>query len=357
MTPRTVDIVIAAHNEANSLPRLLPQVLAIADRCGVASHIYVVDDGSIDDTSTVVERLATVDGRIELVRLSRNFGHQAALLAGLNLSTADAVITMDGDGQHPAEVIEKLIASWDEGGDVVHTLRTDSADVGRSKRITSRAFYRMFRSLSGLDLQPGMADFRLLSAQARNALLAACGTQPFVRGAAVWIGFEQRMVPYEAGTRWGGTRSYTLRRMLTLARDGIVGFSVRPLWILSAVGAAASAIAFLVSAQAIVFGIFSNGVVPGWASTVAYLTMLQGLMFLLLGGISVYVGAVYAEVLDRPTYLVRRAANPARQEDGADSRSSQEDREWSRGSPARMRLGETQTSRPPNAGKRPGKPG
>jgi dolichol-phosphate mannosyltransferase len=350
-----VDIVIAAHNEASSLPRLLPQVLAVADRCGVAPHVYVVDDGSTDDTSTVVERLATVDGRIELVQLSRNFGHQAALLAGLRLSTADAVISMDGDGQHPAEVIEKLIASWDGGGDVVHTLRTDSADVSRSKRITSRAFYRMFRSLSGLDLQPGMADFRLLSAQARSALLAASGTQPFVRGAAVWIGFEQRTVPYEAGNRCGGSSSYTLRRMLTLARDGIVGFSVRPLWILSAMGAAASAIAFLVSAQAIVIGIFSDGVVPGWASTLAYLTMLQGLMFLLLGGISVYLGAVYAEVLDRPTYLVRRATNPARQED-ADSRSPHERRELSRGSSANKRPDDNQTSRPPNAGKGPEDP-
>ncbi len=339
VTPRTVDIVIAAHNEASSLPRLLPQVLAVAERCGVAPHIYVVDDGSVDDTSTVVERLSTVDGRIELVRLSRNFGHQAALAAGLNLSSADAVISMDGDGQHPPEVIEELIASWREGGDVVHTLRTDSADVSRSKRITSRVFYRMFRSLSDLDVEPGMADFRLLSAQARSALLAASGSRPFLRGSAVWIGFEQRMVPYEAGTRWSGSSSYTLRRMLRLARDGIVGFSVRPLWILSAAGVAASALAFLLSAQAIVFGIFSDGVVPGWASTVAYLTMLQGLMFLLLGGISVYLGAVYAEVLDRPTYLVRRATNPAREEDGADSRSSHEDRELKRGSPRESETG------------------
>ena len=327
MVPRTVDFVIAAHNEAGSLPLLLPKVLAAAERCEVAPHIYVVDDGSVDDTLAVAERLAAVDGRIELVRLSRNFGHQAALLAGLSLSTADAVITMDGDGQHPPEVIEELITSWNEGGDVVHTLRTDSADVSNSKRITSRAFYRMFRSLSGLDVQPGMADFRLLSAQARDALLAASGSRPFIRGAAVWIGFEQRMVPYEAGERWSGSSSYTLRRMLELARDGVVGFSVRPLWILSVAGVAASALAFLLSGYAIARGIFSAGVVPGWASTVAYLTMLQGLMFLLLGGISVYVGAVYAEVLDRPTYLVRRAPTPARHEDGADSRASHDEGE------------------------------
>jgi dolichol-phosphate mannosyltransferase len=338
MTRRTVDIVIAAHNEASSLPRLLPQVLAVAERCGVAPHIFVVDDGSVDDTPTVVARLAEADERIELVRLSRNFGHQAALVAGLSLSTADAVISMDGDGQHPPEVIEQLIAKWDAGGDVVHTLRTDSADVSRSKGITSRAFYRMFRSLSGLDVAPGMADFRLLSAQARNALLAASGSRPFLRGSAVWIGFEQRTVSYEAGNRWSGSSSYTLRRMVKLARDGIVGFSIRPLWILSVVGVAASALAFLVSAQAIVFGIFSDAVVPGWASTVAYLTMLQGLMFLLLGGISVYLGAVYAEVLDRPVYLVRSPEKSAREEDGAEAHSSHGTRELARGLP---RDGET----------------
>jgi dolichol-phosphate mannosyltransferase len=210
--------------------------------------------------------------------------------------------------------------------------------VSRSKGITSRAFYRMFRSLSGLDVAPGMADFRLLSAQARNALLAASGSRPFLRGSAVWIGFEQRTVPYEAGNRWSGSSSYTLRRMVKLARDGIVGFSVRPLWILSVVGVAASALAFLVSAQAIVFGIFSDAVVPGWASTVAYLTMLQGLMFLLLGGISVYLGAVYAEVLDRPVYLVRSAEKPAREENGAQAHSSHGTRELARGLP---RDGET----------------
>jgi dolichol-phosphate mannosyltransferase len=307
---RTVDIVIAAHNEASSLPRLLPDVLKVAERCGVAPRVYVVDDGSVDETSSVVERLAGDDRRIELIRLSRNFGHQAALLAGLNLSTADAVISMDGDGQHPPEVIEELVASWQAGGDVVHTLRTDSADIGTAKRLTSRVFYRVFRFLSDLELEPGMADFRLLSAQARDALLTSSGSRPFLRGSAVWIGFEQRVVPYEAGNRWSGSSSYTFKRMLRLARDGIVGFSVRPLWILSAVGVGASALAFLLSVQAIVFGIFSDGVVPGWASTVAYLTMLQGLMFLLLGGISVYLGAVYAEVQDRPTYLVRRAASP-----------------------------------------------
>ena len=327
MILRTVDIVIAAHNEAGSLPKLLPQVLAVADRSGVAPHIYVVDDGSVDDTPAVVERLAMADRRIELVRLSRNFGHQAALVAGLSVSTGDAVISMDGDGQHPPEVIEKLLAAWREGGDVVHTLRTDSSDVSRPKRITSRAFYRVFRWLSGLDVKCGMADFRLLSAQARSALLAATGSRPFIRGAAVWIGFEQRTVPYEASARWNGASSYTFGMMLRLARDGVVGFSVRPLWILSVAGVAASALAFLISAYAIVLGIFSDRVVPGWASTLAYLTMFQGLMFLLLGGISVYVGALYAEVLDRPTYLVRRDPRQTRREDGAPSQLAHEDRE------------------------------
>lgn len=316
MTDPTVAVVIAAHNEAAALPSLLPELLLTLERSQVTPAIYVVDDGSTDATAEIVLAARERDTRIHLIQLSRNFGHQAALMAGLQAAPGDAVICMDGDGQHPPPVLEELIDAWRAGADVVHTLRIDSADVGRAKRLTGRSFYRLFRWLTGLDLADGMADFRLLSRVAVDATLTAVGNRPFFRGAAVWIGFEQASVRFEARDRATGTSSYSLRRMARLGRDGIVGFSVRPLWLLSTVGLLGSVLAFLIASYAIVVGIVNDRAAPGWASTIAFTAALQGLVFVLLGAFGVYIGAIFAEVLNRPPFIVA-AKNGARSVDGA----------------------------------------
>lgn len=304
MTRRTVSVVIAAHNEAEALPLLLPDVLETLEGCDVEGAVLVVDDGSTDATARVVLEARDTDRRIQLLQLSRNFGHQAALMAGLSAASGDAVISMDGDGQHPAHVLGELIEQWGAGADVVNTVRMDSPDVGRAKRLGARMFYRMFRLLTGLDLRDGMADFRLLSRRALDATLATVGNRPFFRGAAVWIGFSQIAVPYEARDRTMGQSSYSLRNMGRLARDGIVGFSVRPLWVLASVGLLSSLLAFLIALYATVVGLLIDRTVPGWASTVAFMAVLQGLVFILLGAFGLYIGAIFAEVLGRPTFIV-----------------------------------------------------
>ena len=235
---------------------------------------------------------------------------------------------MDGDGQHPPEVIGKLIASWDEGSDVVHTLRTDSGRRNQVEEDHQSAFYRMLRALSGLDMEPGMDIFRFLSAQARYALLAASGSPA--------------APPRSSSLDRIRATHGALRGERALERLGLVHAKAH-VEVSAAMASSASpcdrsgscpaqASPPLLSRSSSVptrsrWESFSNRIVPGWASTLAYLTMLQGLMFLLLGGISVYVGAVYAEVLDRPTYLIRRAANPVRHDDGEELRSSHDDRE------------------------------
>lgn len=304
MTQRTVSVVIAAHNEAAALPALIADVLGTLGECEVEPAVFVVDDGSTDTTAQAVLDIRATDPRVHLIKLSRNFGHQAALIAGLRTAPGDAVICMDGDGQHPTRVLPDLLERWKGGADVVHTVRVDSADVGRTKRLSGRLFYLTFRSLTGLDLRDGMADFRLLSRRAVEASLTVVGHRPFLRGAAVWIGFPQATVPYEARTRAEGKSSYSLKKMARFARDGIVGFSARPLWILSALGLAGSLIAFLIAAYAIVVKLVSEQAVPGWASTLGFLALLQGLIFMLLGAFGLYMGAIFAEVLKRPTFIV-----------------------------------------------------
>lgn len=304
MTSTTVSVVIAAHNEAEALPLLLPDVLETLEGCDVEAVVLVVDDGSTDATARVVLEARDTDPRIQLLQLSRNFGHQAALMAGLSAVAGEAVICMDGDGQHPAHVLRDLVEQWKAGTDVVNTIRVDSPDVGRTKRLGARMFYRMFRLLTGLELRDGMADFRLLSRRALDATLAAVGNRPFFRGAAVWVGFPQAAVPYEARDRTMGKSSYSLKNMARLARDGIIGFSIRPLWILASVGLLSSLLAFLIALYATVVGLVIDRTVPGWASTVVFTAVLQGLVFVLLGVFGLYIGAIFAEVLGRPTFIV-----------------------------------------------------
>lgn len=304
MRQATVALVIPAHNEAESLRGLLVDVLQTLDECEVDPAVFVVDDGSTDQTARVVIEARAADPRVHLIQLSRNFGHQAALTAGLRAAPGEAVICMDGDGQHPAPVLPELVERWQAGADVVHAVRTDSPDVGRTKRLTGRIFYRTFRGLTGLDLRDGMADFRLLSRRALDASLAVVGQRPFFRGAAVWIGFAQATVPYEACDRAAGSSSYSLRKMARFAGDGIVGFSARPLWLLSLIGLAGSLAAFLIASYAIVVGLVSEQAVPGWASILGFVALLLGLVFVLLGAFGLYIAAIFAEVLKRPTFII-----------------------------------------------------
>ena len=309
-----VTVVVPVHNEEATIVSLLEEIEAVVRRSGGDVRIVVVDDGSTDATASLVR--SSDSSVVRLVRLSRNFGHQAALLAGLRTAEGDAVICMDGDGQHPPEVIAALLEAWRGGADVVNTRRRDTRQTGFAKRATASLFYRAFRSLSGLELENGMADFRLLSRQALDAALQTVGSRPFLRGSAIWIGFDQEVVDYEVGDRRGGQSSYSLRAMLRLGRDGIVGFSVRPLLLISSAGLLASLAAFAIALYAIVVGLVSDDAVPGWASTIGFLAILQGLTFALLGIFGAYLGAVFAEVVDRPAYIVRdeeQAGHPPQQ--------------------------------------------
>jgi polyisoprenyl-phosphate glycosyltransferase len=300
----SVSVVVPVKDEELTVGWLVPEIVHVLEAAGVQPEVIVVDDGSTDGTAGAVEDLAAADGRVRLLRLSRNFGHQAALVAGMTAATGDAIVTMDGDGQHPPAVLRQLVREWERGADVVHTVREDSHDVSAFKRATSRGFYRLFRALSGLALREGMADFRLLDRRACRAVLDVVGAKPFVRGAAVWVGFHEASVSYRAADRTAGRSSYTLASMLRLARDGVVGFSARPLYLLSGFGLAASVLAFVIAGYAIVVGLLAEQAAPGWASSIVFMAVLNALLFVVLGMLSVYIAAIYDQVSGRPPYIV-----------------------------------------------------
>lgn len=299
-----LSIVTPAHNEEDNLDRLISEIDESVANLRLDHEIVIVDDGSRDRTAQVASRLANDLDHVRFVRLSRNFGHQPALLAGLRAARGNAVVTMDADLQHPPSLIPRLVDEWRAGADVVHTLRADSDDTGSLKKATSKGFYRFFRAQSGVDLAEGMADFRLVDRRALEPVISSNEVRLFFRGMFVWIGFEQATVPYEAANRNAGTSSYNPVRMFRLASRGIFGFSERLLVWMTWLGIATSALAFAYAGYVVSVRMLSDEAVPGWASQMLVISVMFGILFLFLGVLGGYVAAIYQEVRGRPSYIV-----------------------------------------------------
>jgi glycosyltransferase involved in cell wall biosynthesis len=296
-----LSIVLPAYNEQDALPVV---VHAIASSLGSWSYeIIVVDDGSIDGTWRMVERLRGERG-VRGIRFTRNFGHQAAILAGLIAARGDAVIMMDADGQHPAELLPLFVEKWKAGSPVVQGVRHRYASVGTFKRWTSAAFYRILRLLAGVDIHDGSADFRLLARPVLEHVLASAGPLLFLRGLIPWLGYETAHVPFDAGRRIGGRTSYTLRRMVRLSIDGLLSFSIVPLRLAIALGFLISGASFLYLAYVLVIRLTAGNVVAGWASMTGLLSLLGGIQLVTLGVLGEYVGRLFLSTLKRPPYVI-----------------------------------------------------
>ncbi len=305
----SIDLVIALYNEQESLAgfhKLLEETVLSG---GYTRRYIYVDDGSTDETPALLNRLASTDSRIKVIHLSRNFGHQAALSAGLDAATADIVISMDGDGQHPPSLIQEMLRLHAAGYDVVQAQRLDDLQSASwFKRMTSALFYRLVSFVGEVNISPGTSDFRLLSRQALDALKCLPEYHRFLRGMIVWIGFSNVMLPYKPGTRLGGKPKYSLKRMLVLAADGFFSFSLVPLWIGLLVGSAFIALAALELAYMtyVWLGGHRDQLVPGWTSLVLILTVASAINMILQGILGIYVGMIFKEVKRRPVYLVKK---------------------------------------------------
>jgi dolichol-phosphate mannosyltransferase len=307
-----ISIVIPAYEEERNLAVLhanLREVLGAAvDADGW--ELIIVDDGSRDGTWAEIEQLAAVDVRVRGVRLSRNFGHQAALLAGLAAARGQAVVMMDADLQHPPAVVPQLIRKWREGYQVVHAVRRDPPSLPWLKRTTSRLYYRVFSFLSGVAIEPGSADFCLLDRQVLDEVLKFEEEGLFLRGLVHWVGYATASVPFDCGDRHAGKSKYDWMRMLSLGWHGVSAFSLVPLRLGIGIGLLSSTIAFLSVTYAIVGWWVDDRVVPGWASSVAISSFLFGVLFMFLAVLAEYVGRIAVEVRRRPRFLVRETTRP-----------------------------------------------
>jgi glycosyltransferase involved in cell wall biosynthesis len=300
-----ISIVVPVLNEERNIPLLYEQVRAQLEDAASDFELIFVDDGSTDRSAERVVELHRADPRVKLLSFSRNFGHQIALTAGMDHSTGDAVIVMDADLQHPPALLRTLLAKWKEGFEVVHTIRGTTADAGWLKRSTGGIFYRLFRSLSGIDLPANAADFRLLDRSVVRAFGEIRERTRFLRGLTAWAGFRSTSVPYEAPARREGQSKFTPRRMARLAIDGLVSFSAIPLHAAIYAGVALAAFGFLYSLYALYVHFVTGTTLPGWTSIIMLVALVGGIQLMLMGVIGVYLGKIYEEVKQRPLYLIR----------------------------------------------------
>jgi dolichol-phosphate mannosyltransferase len=271
-------------------------------------ELILVDDGSKDATPALLSELAANDPRVRVLTLSRNFGHQAAITAGLDHARGDATVMIDADLQDPPELIPEMIKRWRAGADVVYAVRRERAGETRMKLATARWFYRLFSRVTEVELEPNSGDYRLLDREALEALRSMRERSRFLRGMTVWVGYNQTSIPYERDPRFAGETKYTLGRMLRFSLDAISSFSNLPLQLAMLLGFAFSIVAFLAIPVAIAFRI-AGEFVPGITSVLLVVLLLGGIQLITVGIIGEYLGRVYDEVKRRPLYLVSSRLN------------------------------------------------
>ena len=298
-------IVVPVYNEEHALPELGERLVAVMDRLDAPSEVILVDDGSEDRSLAEIRALSTRDPRFRGVELSRNFGHQVAITAGIDLAVGDAVVVMDADLQHPPEVIEELVERWREGYEVVYAVRADRAGEPRLKRTTARLFYRALGRLADIDVPADAGDFRLADKRALDAFRSLRETNRYVRGMFSWIGFRQTGVPYRYEERVGGESKYTTKRMTQLAGNALTSFSSAPLRFALHLGFVVASLSILAAVAAVIANLAGAFTVPGWTSLVFVTSFLGGVQLFILGVVGVYLSRVFEEVKGRPLYIVR----------------------------------------------------
>lgn len=301
---RSLSVVIPVLNEARNIRALAERLKGALEALGNRFEVIIVDDGSSDGTLEALAALNAHDPRFKAVSLSRNFGKEVAVAAGIRHATGAGVVVMDGDLQHPPEAIRRFVELWDEGYDVVYGQRTDRSDNTAVERLSARFFYRIFSYLSGTSLPDGAGDFRLLDRRVVEIFNQLGERSRFNKGLFAWVGFRTVGVPFEVAARAEGTSRWKFRRLMHFAIDGIASFTTVPLKIWSYVGVVVSLIALLYAAWFLVKTLIWGVDVPGFPSLLISVLLLGGIQLISLGVIGEYVGRVYEEVKGRPLYIV-----------------------------------------------------
>lgn len=303
---KKISIVIPVCNEEANVSLVASALQKVFASLPYIYSIVFVDDGSTDGTVAELKRLTALSPEIFFIALARNFGHQNALKAGLDFVDGDAVIMMDGDMQHPPDLIPELIDRWNQGFDVVYTIRRDHKEIPLMKRKTSNMFYNLINNLSDIELEQGTADFRLMDKKVVEVFRAFKETDLFMRGLVKWMGFQQVGIEYDPAQRVKGKSKYTLKKMIRFALQGITSFSTRPLYIAAYLGFVFSLLSLLYIPY-IIFSYYFGHAINGWASMIATMAFFGGLQLMILGIIGMYLGKLFMQSKQRPHYIIRES--------------------------------------------------
>jgi len=312
--PPEYSIVIPILDERETLPALHRRLCQVMDQLDGSAEIILVDDGSTDGSFDVMRKLHETDDRVRVLRMSRNFGHQIAITAGLEHARGDAVVIMDGDLQDPPEVVPALAAKWREGFDVVYAVRDDREGESRVKLATARWFYRLLGHMSEVGIPRDAGDFRLIDRRVVDAVKEMPEHNRYLRGMFAWVGYDQAGVHYARDGRHAGRTKFPMRKMLGFATDGIVSFSTVPLRMTLVLGFLVSLAAFVLAIFAVLAKLTGAYTVPGWASITVGVALLGGVQLTVLGVMGEYIARIHDEVKQRPLYLVRDMLDSGRTE-------------------------------------------
>ena len=302
---KLLSIVAPAYNEAENIDEFYSRILESTKDLNLDIEIIYVNDGSLDKTIDVIYKQKENNNHITAIDLSRNFGKEIALTAGLDYSSGDAVVVIDTDLQDPPELIPKLVENWNDGYDVVNAKRIKREGESSLKKITSYIYYRVLFRLSDISIPKDIGDFRLLDRKALDALLKLREKHRYMKGLFVWVGFKQKEIEYEREARFKGKTKLNLLSLFNLAFDGLTSFSIMPLRLASIIGFLSAVTGFLYGAIIVIKTIFFHEPVAGFTSLVVLITFFGGIQLLSIGIIGEYIGRIFNETKNRPLYIVK----------------------------------------------------
>ncbi len=303
---KRISILIPVCNEEANIPVMVEALYKVFEPMPYAWSVTFIDDGSNDDTLGELKRQAARQENVYFISLSRNFGHQNALKAGLDMANADCVVMMDGDMQHPPDLLPEMIRLWEEEYDIVYTIRKDHLELPLVKRKTSDMFYNLINNLSDIELEPGTADFRLMDRKVVEIFRTFKETDLFMRGLVKWMGFRQIGIEYDPALRTQGRSKYTIKKMVRFALQGITSFSTRPLYIAAYLGFLFSLLSLLYIPY-IIYSYYFGHTISGWSSMIATIAFFGGLQLMILGIIGLYLGKLFVQSKQRPHYIVKES--------------------------------------------------
>lgn len=301
---KLVSVVIPAFNESENIVKICSELAEVFSKLNYSYEVILVADGCTDNTMETIETLISIHNNIFFIEFSRNFGHQLALKAGLDYAKGNCVISMDCDLQHPPGLIPELLAKWEEGYEVVYTIRLEDKKLPLGKQLSSRLFYKTLNSLSNVELETGSADFRLLDSKVLSVIRNFHENEPFLRGLFKWIGFKQTSIVFKPNARHSGESKYSVQKMIKFALQGVTSFSVKPLYAAIYLGFTFSVLSILYLPY-VLHAFHTGKEVSGWASIIMTIVFFGGLQLTILGIIGIYIGKMFMQVKNRPNYIIR----------------------------------------------------